>query len=252
MRSEPDVLAARRCPLNRSLDGAFQVGSRSAAVAIIVYLDFQCPFCAKAAAETLPKILRDYVANGKALFVFRHLPLQSIHPFAVKAAEAAECAKRQGKFLEMHDSLFRNQRALQTDNLQKLSVSIGLRRAEFEECLTDGATKTVENDIADAKRLHITGTPTFLFGTLQSDGRVKLQRQLSGAISVDALSSVMSALLIPTGGADESDESTTRDDSDCYGSVRYANERNCFRCYRSMVGEYGGYRSQSTARMGAA
>jgi protein-disulfide isomerase len=178
-----------------SLHGAFRIGATSAPVAIIEYSDFQCPFCAKAALETVPTILHEYVDSGKALFVFRHLPLQAIHPFAVKAAEAAECANRQGKFLEMHDTLFRNQRQLQTVNLQTLASSIGLRRVEFDECLVHLATGVIETDIAEAHKLGITGTPTFLFGTLQLDGRARLERRLTGAISVDALSNVMGGLL---------------------------------------------------------
>ncbi|MFZ5845658.1 MAG: DsbA family protein [Patescibacteria group bacterium] len=81
-------------------------GTANAAVVLIEFSDFQCPYCVKAIL-TVKEILKEY--QGKVLFVYKHFPLSSIHPRAQKAGEAAECARDQGKFWEFHDKLFENQ-----------------------------------------------------------------------------------------------------------------------------------------------
>src|SRR4029077_4781387 len=82
------------------------------------------------------EIRRDFVATGKLLYVFVHFPLQTIHPFAQKAAEAAECAGENGKFWDMHHQLFLNQRALAEPQLEKYAVGIGLDRGAFSRCMS--------------------------------------------------------------------------------------------------------------------
>lgn len=81
-------------------------GKAGAPVTIIEFSDFQCPFCSRA-NPTVKKVLADY--GDKVMLVYKHFPLVSIHPRAQKSAEAAECAKDQGKFWEFHDQLFDNQ-----------------------------------------------------------------------------------------------------------------------------------------------
>jgi protein-disulfide isomerase len=89
-----------------AMEGAHTKGSASAPAVLLVFSDFQCPFCGRFARETLSAIEREYVARGELLMAFRHLPLP-IHPQAIAAAQSAECAGSQGKFWEMHDELFR-------------------------------------------------------------------------------------------------------------------------------------------------
>ena len=81
-------------------------GPKDAKVTIVEYSDFQCPYCSRA-FPTVEQVMKDY--NGKVRLVYKHFPLISIHPHAQKAAEAAECAKAQGKFWEFHDKLFTTQ-----------------------------------------------------------------------------------------------------------------------------------------------
>lgn len=81
-------------------------GPKDAKVMIVEYSDFQCPYCGRA-FPTVNQVLKEY--NGKVRLVYKHFPLVSIHPHAEKAAEAAECAKAQGKFWEFHDKLFPTQ-----------------------------------------------------------------------------------------------------------------------------------------------
>lgn len=81
-------------------------GKSGAQITLVEYSDFQCPFCLRA-APTVKQVLQEY--EGKILFAYKHFPLTGIHPRAQKTAEAAECARDQGKFWEFHDSLFQTQ-----------------------------------------------------------------------------------------------------------------------------------------------
>jgi len=87
-------------------------GSDTAVLTLVEFSDYQCPFCGLYVRETSSQIRRDYVETGKLKYVFRNFPLEAIHGDAFKAAEAAHCAGEQGKYWEMHDRLFANQRAL--------------------------------------------------------------------------------------------------------------------------------------------
>jgi protein-disulfide isomerase len=84
--------------------------------------------------------------------VYRHFPLENIHPRARPAAEAAACADEQGKFWAYHDSLFANAKALQDADLEKRASELGLDLAKFQSCRTEGRTRAiVERDVADAR-----------------------------------------------------------------------------------------------------
>jgi protein-disulfide isomerase len=89
-----------------SVGNASTKGDANAAVKMIEYSDFQCPFCSRA-FPTVEQVLKEY--SGKVQLAYKHYPLKSIHPRAQKAAEVVECAKDQGKFWEMHDALFKYQ-----------------------------------------------------------------------------------------------------------------------------------------------
>ena len=89
-----------------SVGNASTRGTTGAKITVLEYSDFQCPFCSRA-FPTIQQVLKDY--GSKVLFAYKHFPLSSIHPNAQKAAEAAECAKDQGKFWEFHDKLFEDQ-----------------------------------------------------------------------------------------------------------------------------------------------
>ena len=84
-------------------------GSPQARVGLIVFSDFQCPVCGTFARDVLPVVIEKYVATGKVLLAFSDLPLEAIHPAALKRARIAECAGQQGHFWDTHDRLFANQ-----------------------------------------------------------------------------------------------------------------------------------------------
>jgi protein-disulfide isomerase len=135
-------------------------GPEDAAVTVIEFSDFQCAFCARFYAETLPQLNENY--GDRIRFVFRDFPLTSIHPFAVKAAEAAECADDQEAFWEYHDLLFENQSALDVDSLKGYAADAGLDTEAFDECLDSGKyTSEVANDLQDGVAAGVRGTPAF-------------------------------------------------------------------------------------------
>jgi protein-disulfide isomerase len=144
-------------------------------VAIIEYSDFECPFCGVFARETLPVIEAELISTGKATLYFKHFPLTAIHPQAFAAAEVAECAARGGRFWQVHDFLF---------STPKLDVASVVRAHEgdssFKGCRDGQSKERVASDIADAKALGISSTPTFLIGRVLADGRVRTTRRLSG------------------------------------------------------------------------
>ncbi len=84
-------------------------GNADAPVTIMEYSDFQCPFCRSFFDNTLTQIRKTYVDTGRVKLVYRHLPLQDLHPMAQISAEASECAAAQNKFWEMHDAIFKFQ-----------------------------------------------------------------------------------------------------------------------------------------------
>ncbi|TBR20732.1 hypothetical protein EPO15_12220 [bacterium] len=142
-------------------------GPKKAPVTVVQYTDFECPFCQKGYEIMQSRIIKDYA--GKVRWVYKALPLSSIHPMAEPAAMGAECAKLQGedKFWKVHDALFEGQRELTPDTLaQKLADFVKKAGGDvkaFETCYE--AKKTlgaVSKDAAEAESLGISGTPAFL------------------------------------------------------------------------------------------
>ena len=178
-----------------SIADAWTKGNKAARVAIIEYSDFQCPFCGSHARQTLPALHEKYADSGKVLFAFRHLPLTQIHPLAMQASEAAECAGRQGKFWDMHHELFKDQKELAFDSLLVKARTIGLQSAAFRACLGGEVRSKVDADMANARSLGITGTPAFLLGPVQGDGRIKITQRLSGAVPLQEFETAIEKLL---------------------------------------------------------
>lgn len=176
-------------------------GDAGARVAIVEFSDFECPFCGRHARDTYPRLVADYVATGEVQYVFRHYPLD-IHPLAFKAAEAVECAARQGMFWEMHDRLFEAGGALAEPDLSGYAASLGLREEEFETCFQSGATaERVREDRRQGEALGVSATPTFFFARVHDDGRLGLLVKLSGARPYSAFQSELDELLSDTDAA---------------------------------------------------
>jgi protein-disulfide isomerase len=147
-----------------SIDDDPVKGSKNAPITIVEFSDFQCPFCARFYAQTLPSIEENYIKTGKVKFIYRDFPL-NFHQYAQKAAEAAECADEQGKFWEYHDILFQKQSEWSSAGVEKLkeyAQNLGLDTAKFNECLDSGKyTDEIQKDYSDGSNYGVTGTPTF-------------------------------------------------------------------------------------------
>ena len=157
-------------------------GRSTAKVVLIEFTDFECPFCSQHSRTSFVDIQRQFVESGQIQYVVRNLPLEGLHAHAFKAAEAAECAKEQGKYWEMHDRLFAKQQALSTADLLTYAKDLELNVEEFQACLTEGkTTPIVREDLSEAQRFGLTGTPAFLVGEMRPNGRVLVTKKLTGA-----------------------------------------------------------------------
>ena len=159
-------------PVKISADDDPIIGDPNAPITIIEFSDFECPFCARFHVQTLPSLLEEYIDQGKVKLVFRDFPIQSIHPNAVPAAVAANCANDQGNFRGMHDMIFENQNEwsnLETvDALMTFSQYAGelqLDQEIFDSCLTSGKhIEEIQKDLQDGRDYQVTGTPGFFVG----------------------------------------------------------------------------------------
>ena len=155
-----------------SLDDDPVKGNPNAPITIVEFSDFQCPFCAKFHSTTLPQLETNYIDSGKVKFVYRDFPIQSIHPNAVPAAFAAECADEQGMFWEYHDIVFENQKKWQglsgpimVDTFEQYAMELGLNTSDFYTCFESGKyADEVTKDLQDGVSYGVTGTPGFFVG----------------------------------------------------------------------------------------
>lgn len=146
--------------IKTGIEGAPIKGATDAPVTIIEFSDFHCPFCSKV-QSTLNQVLARY--GDKVKLVYRHYPIDQLHPQAHRAAEAAACANEQGQFWTYHDKLYANGPDANPDKLRSLAQSSGLDVPAFVQCLSSGKHRTtIQKDINEALRLGINGTPAFI------------------------------------------------------------------------------------------
>lgn len=172
-------------------------GDADATVTLIEWSDYQCPFCARHYRDVMPTLEKDYIETGQLKYVMRENPL-GFHKMAMGASQAALCAKDQGKYWEMHNLMFENQKELQVDNLKAHAVSLGLDTAAFDSCL-DGKKyeKKVNDDLAEGRALGVRGTPGFVLGVTDPDdpNKVFASQFINGAQSLDTFKRTVDQLL---------------------------------------------------------
>lgn len=128
--------------------------------------------------------------------MLRDLPLEAIHPFAMKAAEATHCAGEQGKYWEMHDRLFANQRELARPDLSKHAQALGLDVRAFDQCVDSGKEAArVRKDVAEAEQLQANGTPTFFIGLTDAKSSQIKGTRIVGAQPYQAFKQAIDRLL---------------------------------------------------------
>ena len=159
-------------PVKISADDDPIIGDPNAPITIIEFSDFQCPFCARFHVQTLPSIYEEYIEQGKVKLVFRDFPIQNIHPNALPAAVAAECANEQGKFKDMHDILFETQSQWnKIETVAALSLfsqyasDMQIDQEKFESCIASGKyIEEIRKDLEDGRDYGVSGTPGFFVG----------------------------------------------------------------------------------------
>jgi predicted DsbA family dithiol-disulfide isomerase len=154
-------------------DGRPSLGPVSAPVLLVLFSDFQCPYC-KRLNTTMKEVLKRY--GDRVHVVFRQFPLTSIHANAERAARASLCAQAQNRFWEMHDLLFENQNSLRDEDLKNKARKLGLNAAAFDTCLDSRQYgSTIHEDMRAAATAGVEGAPAlfingrFLYGSRPLD-----------------------------------------------------------------------------------
>ena len=159
------------------------LGSGSAAVTIVEFADFGCPY-SRESSFIVRELANQYPEDVR--FVYRDFPLSDIHPIGQKAAEAGECAQDQGKFWEYHDKLYQNQSGLTQESLIEFAAELNMNAYQFETCLDLGryADEVIE-DYQAGVEAGVRGTPTFFVNG----------NRIAGAIPKDILDAIIQSVL---------------------------------------------------------
>jgi diadenylate cyclase len=152
-------------------------GPKDAPVTLVKYGDYECPYCGQ--AHPVLKELQER-AGERVRFVFRHFPLDSVHPRGRRAAQAAEAAAAQDRFWEMHDLLYGSQGELGEEDLMRYAAELGLDLQRFENDLAnDHLAWRIEEDRLGGNRAGVAGTPTFFVNGVRYTGPIDLDGLLT-------------------------------------------------------------------------
>jgi protein-disulfide isomerase len=143
-------------------------GNSNATLELVEYGDYECPYCGR--AYPIVKDIKKKL-DGDIKFVFRNFPLSKIHPHAFMAAVATEAANLQGKFWEMHDMVFENQKSLNEGNIIHFASLLGLDADRFKEDIQNKLLfEKVEKDFESGLRSGVNRTPTFFINGEKFEG----------------------------------------------------------------------------------
>ncbi|BCS35353.1 oxidoreductase [Luteitalea sp. TBR-22] len=177
-----DVRLAPPAPFRAEVDiaGAPVRGDVAAPVTIIEYSDFHCPFCRRV-QPTLTALLEKY--KGKVRLVYKHLPLDQLHPNARRVSEASYCAARQEKFWAFHDAVYADASSDASEaTLARYATAAGLDAAAFNACLAGPeAREAVARDLAQGEALGLSSTPGFFVNG----------REVRGAQPIEAFTAII-------------------------------------------------------------
>ncbi len=152
--------------------GGYSLGRSDAALTLVEFADYQCPFCKQFHNTTFQQLKKNYIDTGKLRFVSRDLPLE-FHNNALRAALAARCAGEQDKFWQMRDILIANSTNLGQDAILTFAQQLALDMNPFRVCLDSGKYfAEIQRDVAEAGSAGIAGTPTFVLGRA-SEGAIE-------------------------------------------------------------------------------
>lgn len=173
------------------------MGQVTAAVTMVEFGDYQCPLCSRHFNWTMPKLNEEFIKSGKVRYVFKDFPLESIHPLALKAAEAARCAGEQDRYWEMHGRFFRNPLSLDVKILPLHAGMLSLDVARFQRCLNSGKHEAaIRESIEEGKRAGVRGVPAFFLGLTEPKAlRLKALFFVNGAQPYGIFREAIEALL---------------------------------------------------------
>jgi protein-disulfide isomerase len=179
------------------LAGEPTMGSAGAKVTIVEVSDYHCPFCRRSAQQTFPQIVDEYVKTGKAAYAFVDYPIAQLHPDAFRSHEAAACAGDQGKFWEMHNSLWAGAPVKDAGSLVAKAVAVGVDAQEFTACLSSGKhAAAVRDSVTRMEGLGIGGTPMTLIGLTPAPGQpLKVAKYIYGAMPFAAFKSAIDEVM---------------------------------------------------------
>jgi len=168
-----------RATLN--LEGAQMLGSKNAPITMVEFTDYQCPFCRQFHTTTFNELKKNYIDTGKVRFYSRDLPLDTLHPNAIRAAQAARCAADQGQFWTMRDIMGSNPDKLDMDHLAGFATDLHLDVLAFRNCVqSDKYKNAVQGDVVEAMKIGAQATPSFVIGKSTAEG-------VDGEVMVGAL-----------------------------------------------------------------
>lgn len=183
---ESGPATAAPVPVSASAFPGHTLGADTAAVEVIEYSDFQCPFCARFTILTMPDVKSRLIDAGRVRWVFRDFPLPG-HPHATVAHHAAACAGEQNLFWPMHDQLYYNQGAWSRERrpggtFRNFARAVGANMGQYEACMDEQRyAARIEATKNQGLAVGVSSTPTFVVGGLM----------LSGALSYDSVASLV-------------------------------------------------------------
>ena len=172
-------------------------GRADAVVTLIEFSDYECPFCIRHFQQTMPRLDENYIQSGKIRYVFRDFPIDSNHPQAIRAHEAARCALEQEKFWDIHNRLFSPPGTHEPPALEARAREAGLNVGAFRACIASGRTTAgVRETESIAETLGATGTPWFFVGLRDlKTGKVRVLKPIGGALPYEQFATVLDQAL---------------------------------------------------------
>ncbi len=181
-----------------SVDDDPVLGSATAPITMVAFVDYECPFCRRFFLEILPQLKEKFVATGQLKIVFRDLPIPYHEPVATLEALSVNCARQQGgdaAFFAFQEQIYKHTRSngsgLKNTDVEGIAEDLGLKSIRFQLCLAEPAImEEITKDVAAADALQVMGTPTFLIGKSTPDGIVT-GPMILGAQTVAAFETVI-------------------------------------------------------------
>ena len=196
-RVEKQSLAGKRPTVPKiasaSTKGRPTLGNPNAKVTVVEFTDYQCPFCSRFEKTTFKQLKENYIDNGKIRWVVLDMPL-SFHNDAMFASQAAHCAAEQGKFWEIRELFFQNQKKLKPEHIAEYATQAGIDTEAFNRCIDSNRhLDDIKRDMAEAEKQRISGTPTFVVGKTTAD--IIKGKRIVGAQAYSTFSSEIEAQL---------------------------------------------------------